>query len=93
MKSPLWLTAVLLSGFALIVAGCAAAGDKPIRPRTASRTFALVVTVNGGTQPSPEQWTALRTTFTEMLAKRRYTLIENPVHAATLLHANFVTPP
>jgi hypothetical protein len=93
MKRPLWSIAVLLASFALLDVSCTSVGDNPVRARTATRTFALAVTVNGGTQPSPEQWAALRATFAEMLAKRGYTLVDNPAHAANLVHVNFVTPP
>ena len=94
MKRTLWFIVGALAAVAVLGnAGCTALADNPVHPRTATRTFALAVTVNGGSQPSPEQWNALRTIFTEMLGKRGFTLVENAAHAANVIHVNFVTPP
>ncbi len=94
MKRTLWLLVGALATVSVLGdAGCTALAENPARARGATRTFALAVTVNGGSPPSPEQWNALRTTFTALLGKRGFTLVENATHAAHVIHVNFVTPP
>ena len=83
----------IAAGILLAASGCTGTHLTTLHARTASHTFALVVTVNGGTEPTAEQWASLREKFSAELAARGFTLVDDAAKAGNVIHVNFVSDP
>lgn len=93
MKRARLMSLVLLT-LAVVGAGCVntnrrTSGSYVARPRS----FALAVSVQGGLQPTPAQWAAIRAKFAEEIGARGWVLVTDVTLADHIVRIDFTPDP